>query len=167
MSMSVADHTRRTRNLRATMAERILILDGAMGTMIQSYDLSGEDFHGERFAGHPTPLTGDNDVLCITRPDVIGGIHRAYLDAGADIIETNTFNATVISQADYDLTGSVREINLAGARIAREAADEATALDPARPRFVAGSMGPTNRTTCVQYQTFAQNGPYSGSNLVR
>ncbi len=142
----MTDGPGRTPALRALLAKRILVLDGAMGTMIQSYGLEERDFRGERFAKHPKPLTGDNDVLSLTRPDVIGAIHRAYLEAGADILETNTFNATAISQADYGLENVVRDINVAAARIARAAADEIASRDPDRPRFVAGSIGPTNRT---------------------
>jgi 5-methyltetrahydrofolate--homocysteine methyltransferase len=136
----------RTRALRTALARRILILDGAMGTMIQSYDLAEEDFRGERFARHPQDLRGNNDLLSLTRPDVIEAIHRAYLDAGADILETNTFNAQAISQADYGTEDAVREMNLAAARLARGAADAVTAQTPDRPRFVAGILGPTNRT---------------------
>ncbi|MBW3565002.1 MAG: methionine synthase [Acidobacteria bacterium] len=128
---------------------RILILDGAMGTMIQRYRLTEEDYRGEAFRDHSRDLRGANDLLSITRPDVIREIHRDFLAAGADIVETNTFNATSISMADYALEAAVRDINLAAARIAREAADAATADDPSRPRFVAGSMGPTNRTASL------------------
>jgi len=135
--------------LREALARRILILDGAMGTMIQTRRLDEKDFRGERFAAHPSPLRGNNDLLSLTRPDVIAQIHRDFLDAGADIIETNTFNATRISQADYGTQALAREINLASARIAREAADEVTARDPSRPRWVAGAMGPTNKTASL------------------
>ena len=135
--------------LHQAIRERILVLDGAMGTMIQSYGLGEADYRGDRFAAHATPLKGDNDLLSITRPDVIEAIHRAYLDAGADILETNTFNATTISQADYEMTGAVRDMNLAAARIARRVADEVTTRTPAKPRFVAGSLGPTNRTASI------------------
>jgi len=136
----------RTSQLHAALKRRILLLDGAMGTMIQSYGLEESDFRGDRFADHPLPLKGDSDVLCLTRPDVIEAIHTAYLEAGADILETNTFTATSVSQADYGLAGAVRDINLAGAQAARRAADAITARTPDRPRFVAGSIGPTNRT---------------------
>ncbi len=125
---------------------RILIIDGAMGTMIQRYGLEERDFRGERFQEHPCDLKGDNDLLCLTRPDIIEEIHRAYLEAGADIIETNTFNATRISQADYQMEAAVRDINLAAARIARRAADAFSAQDPDKPRFVAGAIGPLNKT---------------------
>lgn len=126
--------------------ERILVLDGAMGTMIQQYNLSEADFRGERFKDIPGQLKGNNDMLCLTRPDVIEEIHRKYLGAGADIIETNTFNATSVSMADYHMQPYCREINLAAARLARKVADEFTAKTPGKPRFVAGSVGPTNKT---------------------
>lgn len=126
--------------------ERILVLDGAMGTMIQQYNLSEADFRGERFKNLPGLLKGNNDMLCLTRPDVIEEIHRKYLEAGADIIETNTFNATAVSMADYHMQAYCREINLAAARLARKIADEYTARTPEKPRFVAGSVGPTNKT---------------------
>lgn len=126
--------------------ECILVLDGAMGTMIQQYNLSEADFRGERFKDLPGLLKGNNDMLCLTRPDVIEEIHRKYLEAGADIIETNTFNATAVSMADYHMQAYCREINLAAARLARKIADEYTARTPEKPRFVAGSVGPTNKT---------------------
>lgn len=132
--------------LKQIINERVLILDGAMGTMIQRYNLSEQDFRGERFAGIPGQMKGNNDLLCLTRPDVIKDIHRKYLEAGADIIETNTFNAQRISMADYHMQDLCREINLAAARLARELADEYTAKPPYKPRFVAGSVGPTNKT---------------------
>ena len=132
--------------LKQIINERVLILDGAMGTMIQRYNLSEQDFRGERFAGIPGQMKGNNDLLCLTRPDVIKDIHRKYLEAGADIIETNTFNAQRISMADYHMQDLCREINLAAARLARELADEYTAKPPLKPRFVAGSVGPTNKT---------------------
>ncbi len=135
--------------LRAQLARRILILDGAMGTMIQRASLTEADFRGERFASHSKDLKGDSDVLVLTRPDVISAIHHEYLAAGADIIETNTFGGTAVAQADYDLEAFAYEINLEGARLAREAADVWTAKTPDRPRFVAGSMGPTNRTLSI------------------
>jgi 5-methyltetrahydrofolate--homocysteine methyltransferase len=125
------------------LKERILILDGAMGTMIQRYKLEEEDFRNEGLKNHNKPLKGNNDLLSFTRPDVIKAIHRQYFDAGADIIETNTFSGTVIAQADYDLGQDwVDLINYESAKIAREVADEVTALNPAKPRFVAGAMGP-------------------------
>lgn len=132
--------------LKQLINERVLILDGAMGTMIQRYNLSEQDFRGERFAGISGQMKGNNDLLCLTRPDVIKDIHRKYLEAGADIIETNTFNAQRISMADYHMQRMCREINLAAAELARELADEYTAKTPHKPRFVAGSVGPTNKT---------------------
>jgi 5-methyltetrahydrofolate--homocysteine methyltransferase len=135
--------------LEDLLRRRVLVLDGAMGTMIQQYQLEEADYRGERFRDHAHPLKGNADVLCVTRPDVIGAIHRAYLDAGADIIETNTFNAQAVSQADYGLQPFVRDINLAAARLARAAADECTARDPGKPRFVAGSLGPANKSASL------------------
>jgi 5-methyltetrahydrofolate--homocysteine methyltransferase len=132
--------------LAALMSERILVLDGAMGSMIQTRQLSEADFRGERFAAHPRDLRGDNDLLVLTRPDVVTQIHEAYLQAGADLIETNTFNATAIAQADYGLEAAVYEINRRAAELAREAADRFSARTPGQPRFVAGALGPTNRT---------------------
>ncbi len=134
------------KNIRELVRERILILDGAMGTMIQRYNLKEEDFRGERFTGINGLLKGNNDLLSITRPDVIWEIHSKYLTAGADIIETNTFSSTTVSMADYHVQDYVREINLAAARLARSVADEFTVLTPDKPRFVAGSVGPTNKT---------------------
>lgn len=134
------------RTLQQLVSERILILDGAMGTMIQQYNLKEEDFRGERFADVPGQLKGNNDLLCITRPNVIRDIHRKYLEAGADIIETNTFSSTTVSMADYHVQDYVREMNLAAVSLAREVADEYTAKTPDKPRFVAGSVGPTNKT---------------------
>lgn len=133
-------------SIAKVIRERILILDGAMGTMIQRYNLKEEDFRGERFVHLSGQQKGNNDLLCLTRPDVISDIHRRYLEAGADIIETNTFNATSISMADYHAEDLVREINLEAARIARKLADEYTNKKPDKPRFVAGSVGPTNKT---------------------
>ncbi|WP_018412830.1 methionine synthase [Methyloversatilis thermotolerans] len=138
-----------TEQLKALMARRILILDGAMGTMVQKHRLVEADYRGSRFADHPKDLKGNNDLLLLTRPDVIRGIHAAYLEAGADIIETNTFNATVISQAEYGLEAIVHELNVEGARIAREVCDEYTAKNPDKPRFVAGVLGPTSRTCSI------------------
>lgn len=133
-------------SIETLVRERILILDGAMGTMIQQYNLTEDDFRGKRFAQIPGQLKGNNDILCLTRPDVIRDIHRKYLAAGADIIETNTFNSTSVSMADYHVQEYVREINFAAVKLAREVADEFTALTPDKPRFVAGSVGPTNKT---------------------
>jgi len=135
--------------LKRLLAERILVLDGAMGTMIQTFGLEEADYRGKRFADHTTDLKGDNDLLSLTRPDVIEQIHRAYLDAGADLIETNTFNSNAVSQADYGMVNAVRDMNIAAARIARRAADAATAANPDKPRFVLGSLGPTNRTASI------------------
>src|ERR1700761_5316465 len=124
-------------DIRQELKKRILVIDGAMGTMIQRYKLTEKDFRGERFANHPTDLQGNNDLLNITRPDVIKAIHAEYLEAGADIIETNTFSTQVISLADYKLEPLAYEMTYEGARIAREAADEYTAKNPDKPRFVA------------------------------
>src|SRR5262245_56845671 len=132
--------------LDALLRQRILILDGAMGTMVQQRRLSESDFRGERFRTHPRDLKGDNDVLVLTRPDIIGAIHREYLEAGSDITETNTFNSTAIAQADYGLESVVYEMNLTAAQIARVAADEWSSRTPSKPRFVAGAIGPTNKT---------------------
>ncbi len=125
--------------------DRILILDGAMGTMIQRHPLTEDDFRNEALKDHPYPLKGNNDLLCITRPDIIKEIHRQYFEAGADIVETNTFGGTFVAQADYHLEDWVYKINYEGAKIAREVADEFTAKEPNKPRFVAGSMGPTTK----------------------
>jgi 5-methyltetrahydrofolate--homocysteine methyltransferase len=138
-----------TRQLRDLLARRILVLDGAMGTMVQRYKLSEADFRGERFASHHKDLRGDNDVLVLTRPEVIAEIHDQYLAAGSDIIETNTFNSTAVSQADYGLEAHAYELNVAGARLARAAADAWTARTPEKPRFVAGSIGPMNKTLSI------------------
>ena len=136
-------------NIEKILSQRILILDGAMGTMIQRRKLSEADFRGDRFRDSERLLKGNNDLLSLTRPDVIGQIHREYLAAGADIIETNTFNASAISMQDYGMSHLAPEINLAAAKIAREAADEYTRLTPEKPRFVAGSVGPTNKTASM------------------
>ena len=130
--------------LKAAARERVLILDGSWGVMIQRRGLTEADFRGDRFTQSKVLLKGDNDILCLTRPDIIADLHDQYYAAGADISETNTFSATSIAQADYELQGAVRDINLAGARIAREVADRWTAKEPAKPRFVAGSIGPLN-----------------------
>ena len=139
----------RLEQLPRLLTERVLVLDGAMGTMIQTYVLDEADFRGERFADHPRDLKGANDLLVLTQPHVIGEIHRAYLAAGADIISTNTFNANAISMADYALEPHVEEMNRAAATIAREAADACEQAEPGRPRLVAGSLGPTNRTASL------------------
>ena len=136
-------------NIKEILKERILVLDGAMGTMIQRYTLDENDFRGERFKNHTHPLKGNNDILSITRPDIIKNIHLEYLNAGADILETNTFSANVISQADYQLEDAVYDINYESARIAKEACNEVTQKNPSKPRFVAGSIGPTNRTASI------------------
>ena len=132
--------------IQELVRERILVLDGALGTMIQKYNLSEEDFRGARFVEKPGQMKGNNDLLCLTAPHVIQDIHRKYLEVGADIIETNTFNAQRISMADYHVEECCREINLAAAKLARELADEYTRKNPDKPRFVAGSVGPTNKT---------------------
>jgi 5-methyltetrahydrofolate--homocysteine methyltransferase len=132
--------------LEQLFATRIPVLDGAMGTMLQRYRLTEADFRGERFAAHPKDLRGNSDLLSLTRPDVVRAIHEAYLEAGADLIETNTFTATTIAQDDYELAHLARELNVASTRLAREAADAWTAKNPARPRYVLGSIGPLNRT---------------------
>ncbi|NTW50720.1 MAG: dihydropteroate synthase, partial [Chlorobiales bacterium] len=128
------------------LEKRILVLDGAMGTLIQRHKLTEEDFRGERFKDHSHPLKGNNDLLVLTQPKIIRDIHARFLEAGADIIETCTFNATTISQADYQTQSLTYELNVAAAKLAREAADEYTAKNPDKPRFVAGSIGPTNKT---------------------
>ncbi|HWQ25175.1 MAG TPA: methionine synthase [Chlorobaculum sp.] len=133
-------------NLYSLLERRILVLDGAMGTMIQKHGLGEQDFRADRFASHSHPLKGNNDILVLTRPDVIRSIHCDFLDAGADIIETNTFNANPISQSDYQMQHLTKELNVAAAALARSAADEYTALTPDKPRFIAGSIGPTNKT---------------------
>ncbi|HKJ91388.1 MAG TPA: homocysteine S-methyltransferase family protein, partial [Oceanipulchritudo sp.] len=135
--------------LKTLLEERILILDGAMGTMIQSYTLDEEAFRGERFKDHAKDLKGNNDLLVLTRPDVIKEIHRGFLEAGADMIETNTFNANRISQADYGLEEEAYAINRAAAELAREAVQEARAGAGGKPGFVAGGIGPTNRTASL------------------
>ncbi|WP_304219715.1 homocysteine S-methyltransferase family protein, partial [Phenylobacterium aquaticum] len=135
----------RIAKLKAISKQRILILDGSWGVMIQKRGLDEADYRGERFAHHNGQLKGNNDLLCLTRPDIIADLHDAYYAAGADISETNTFSATTIAQADYEMESAVRDINLAGARIAREVADRWTAKEPDKPRFVAGSIGPLNK----------------------
>lgn len=132
-----------------SLKKRILVLDGAMGTMIQRYKLEEADFRKGWFENHPSSLKGNNDLLSLTHPEIIQQIHREYLEAGADIIETNTFSGTWIAQADYGLESAVYDINFHGAKIAREVADEFTKLTPNQPRFVAGSIGPTNRTASI------------------
>lgn len=146
MVAASTDYTR-AGALPALLRQRIVIIDGAMGTMIQRHRLSEADFRGERWRDHPTDLKGNNDLLVLSRPDLVRGIHADYLAAGADIVETNTFGATSIAQADYGLADLAREMNVAAARLAREAAD--AAATPDRPRFVAGALGPTPRTASI------------------
>src|SRR4051812_5306368 len=138
-----------TAELTALLRQRILVLDGAMGTAIQQERPAESTYRGERFADWPTDLRGNNDLLSITAPELIDGIHRRYLDSGADILETNTFNANRISLADYGMSDLARELNLESARLARAACDAATARTPDRPRYVAGALGPTNRTASI------------------
>ncbi|EJL66161.1 cobalamin-dependent methionine synthase I [Flavobacterium sp. CF136] len=144
---------RERKNMSITIQEaikkNILILDGAMGTMLQRYNFSEEDFRGERFKDFPHPLKGNNDLLSLTQPKAIRDVHAAYYEAGADIVETNTFSGTTIGMADYFLEDLVYELNYESAKIAREVADEFTAKNPDKPRFVAGSIGPTNRTASM------------------
>ena len=137
----------RAQALPATMKERIVVLDGAMGTMIQRYKLLEADYRGQRFADHPSDLKGNNELLQFTRPDVISEIHEQYLAAGADIIETNTFGATTVAQEDYGLASVAREMNVAAARLARAACDEYSTPD--KPRFAAGALGPTPKTASI------------------
>ncbi len=135
--------------IKEILSERILVLDGAMGTMIQRHTLEEADFRKGWFEDHPSPLKGNNDLLSLTRPEIIKEIHALYFEAGADIAETNTFSGTTVAQADYGLEHAVYDINYHSAKIAREVADEFTAREPHKPRFVAGSMGPTNRTASI------------------
>ena len=134
------------KTLQDCLKERIIIIDGAMGTMIQRHKLEEKDYRGERFTNWHTDVKGNNDLLSITQPHIIEEIHKQYLEAGADIIETNTFSSTSIAQADYDMQSLAYELNVASAKCARAAADEYTAKDPAKPRFVAGAIGPLNKT---------------------
>lgn len=131
------------------LQKRILILDGAMGTMLQQYKFTEEDFRGERFKDYPIPLQGNNDLLSITQPEAVKEVHRKYFEAGADIVETNTFSGTTIAMADYQMEDLVYELNYESAKIAKEVADVITAKEPHKPRFVVGSMGPTNRTASM------------------
>ncbi|HRP85880.1 MAG TPA: homocysteine S-methyltransferase family protein, partial [Saprospiraceae bacterium] len=139
------EYTPKYKQIKEILQQRIMIIDGAMGTMIQQHKLTENDFRGTRFADAQKDIKGNNEVLSLIRPDIIEAIHKAYLEAGADIIETNTFSANAISQADYDMESLCYEMNLASAQIARKAADEQTSLTPDRPRFVAGAMGPTTK----------------------
>ncbi len=141
--------TASTHKIHQLLQQSILILDGAMGTMIQSYELEEADYRGERFVDHPCDVKGNNDLLSLTQPKIISDIHRAYFEAGADIVETNTFNGTSIAMADYQMEGLVYELNKESAVLARKVADEFTAQNPAKPRFVAGVLGPTNRTASI------------------
>ena len=163
--------TNRSKQLQDALSERILVLDGAMGTMIQSYKFEEEDFRGEQFKDKNNAIKGNNDILAITKPDVIRDIHKEFLEAGADIIETNSFNATSISQADYQMEDVVYDLNVACAKVAREAADEFTALTPDKPRFVAGVLGPTSRTASlspdVTIQRFVMSALMNLSGLIK
>lgn len=145
----MSDRSQRLAALTQALENRILILDGGMGTLIQSHQLQEADYRGERFADYHMDIAGNNDLLSITQPEIIRNIHTAYLEAGADIVETNTFNATQVSQADYEMQSLAHEINLTSARLAREAADAVTAKEPHKPRFVAGVIGPTSRTCSI------------------
>lgn len=136
-------------NIKHILQNRILVLDGAMGTMLQRYNFSEEDYRGERFKDYPTPLKGNNDLLSITQPHAIAEVHRKYFEAGADIVETNTFSGTTIGMADYNMEDLVYELNFESAKIAKQVAEEFTKANPDKPRFVAGSIGPTNRTASL------------------
>ncbi len=136
-------------NIYKEIQKRILVLDGAMGTMLQEYKFTEEDFRGERFKEYPTPLQGNNDLLSITQPEAVKEVHRKYFAAGADIVETNTFSGTTIAMADYQMEDLVYELNYESAKIAKEVAQEFTEKEPHKPRFVAGSIGPTNRTASM------------------
>lgn len=133
----------------AEAKKRILILDGAMGTMLQRHKLEEQDFRGDIFKDHPIPLKGNNDLLSMTRPDIVEGIHSAYFEVGVDIATTNSFSGTTIAQADYQLEHIIRDLNIASAKAARQAADKWTKKEPHKPRFVAGALGPTNRTASL------------------
>jgi 5-methyltetrahydrofolate--homocysteine methyltransferase len=136
-------------NIHKVLQERILVLDGAMGTMLQAYKFTEEAFRGERFKDYPSPLQGNNDLLSITQPEAIKTIHGKYFEAGADIVETNTFSGTSIAMADYQMEDLVYELNYQSAKIAKEVANEYTLKQPDKPRFVAGAIGPTNRTASM------------------
>jgi len=131
------------------LQKRILVLDGAMGTMLQQYNFTEEDFRGERFKDYPSPLKGNNDLLSITQPEAIAEVHRKYFESGADIVETNTFSGTSIAMSDYNMEHLVYELNYESAKIAKKVAKEFIAKNPVKPRFVAGSIGPTNRTASL------------------
>lgn len=136
-------------DIKKILQERILVLDGAMGTMLQRYNFSEENFRGERFKDFPTSLKGNNDLLSLTQPKAIADVHRKYFEAGADIVETNTFSGTTIGMADYNMQDLVYELNFESAKIAKQVAEEFTKINPSKPRFVAGSIGPTNKTTSL------------------
>ena len=142
----VAEKQMNCMTIREALAKKILVIDGAMGTMIQRHKLSEADYRGERFKDWHSDVKGNNDLLCITQPDIIIGIHKLYLEAGADIIETNTFSSTVIAMADYDMQSLAYELNVAAATCARKAADAYTVQNPSKPRYVAGAIGPLNKT---------------------
>jgi 5-methyltetrahydrofolate--homocysteine methyltransferase len=145
----ISEHSDRKRALEAAARERILVLDGAMATLIQGLGLTESDYRGDRFPDHPKDLKGNHDVLVLTRPEAIEEIHRRYLEAGADIVETNTFSATSLGQSEYALGEFAREINREAARIARRAVAAVEAREPSRPRFVCGILGPTNRSASI------------------
>jgi len=136
-------------NIKEEIQKRILVLDGAMGTMLQRHNFTENDFRGDRFKDYPTPLKGNNDLLSLTQPQAIADVHRQYFEAGADIVETNTFSGTTIAMADYNMEDLVYELNYESAKIAKEVAIEFTNKNPEKPRFVAGSIGPTNRTASL------------------
>jgi len=136
-------------DIKQEIQKRILVLDGAMGTMLQRYKFTEEDFRGERFKDYPTSLKGNNDLLSLTQPEAIAEVHRLYFEAGADIVETNTFSGTSIAMADYNMEDLVYELNFESAKIARKVADQFTKVNPEKPRFVAGSIGPTNKTASL------------------
>lgn len=136
-------------NIHEVLIDKILVLDGAMGTMLQRYNFSEDDYRSERFKDYPSSLKGNNDLLSLTQPEAIADIHRKYFEAGADIVETNTFSSTTIAMADYNMEFLVEELNYESARIAKEVANEFTAKNPDQPRFVAGSIGPTNKTASL------------------
>lgn len=136
-------------DIKQEIQKRILVLDGAMGTMLQRYKFTEEDFRGERFKDYPTSLKGNNDLLSLTQPEAIAEVHRLYFEAGADIVETNTFSGTSIAMADYNMEDLVYELNFESAKIARKVADQFTKENPEKPRFVAGSIGPTNKTASL------------------
>ena len=136
-------------NIKKEIRKRILVLDGAMGTMLQQYNFTEDDFRGERFKEYPSSLKGNNDLLSLTQPKAIADVHRKYFEAGADIVETNTFSGTTIAMADYNMENLVYELNFESAKIAKQVADEFTKVNPEKPRFVAGSIGPTNKTASL------------------